>query len=467
MISKLPPLDIPEEEPFRHDVLNRRESAEILTDFLSTIDQPFVLAVESSFGMGKTTFLHMWRTYLRQNQFPVLYFNAWETDFTGDPLISFIGEMAAQMKTMGGSESKTKEYLSKAKELAGALARRSVPAAIKIPSAELGDLEKLTEPTLGDLAAKMVQERIDNYERDKTTIKGFKDRLATFIKELSTDNEKVKNVIVLIDELDRCRPGYAVELLEKIKHIFNVPGLIFVLSIDRDQLAHSVRSLYGPGMNADGYLRRFIDLEYRLPQPLGEPFCKSLCKRFDLEPFFKTRTGESQYDRQQFTEYFSLLAGLLRLSLRVQEQIFTQLSIALRTVKANYFIYPPVFATLLALKASNLDLYRKLIEGWANAADVIDFLNSQPGGKQFFENNDRRNGIELEAYLIAATHSERDKDRLVSLYNAQATNATQERERQRAEQLAYFFSHFATRNKWGIISYLGKKIEIAERFVEP
>jgi hypothetical protein len=80
--------------------------------------------------MGKTTFLDMWRKYLQQKGFPVLFFNAWETDFTGDPLVSFIGEMAIQMESIGGNKSKANEYLSKAKDLAATRAPiRPVPHA--------------------------------------------------------------------------------------------------------------------------------------------------------------------------------------------------------------------------------------------------------------------------------------------------------------------------------------------------
>jgi hypothetical protein len=466
MISKVPALNIPDEEPFRHDALNRGESVEILTDLISTIEQPFVLAVESPFGMGKTTFLRMWRAYLRQKNLPVLYFNAWETDFTGDPLISFIGEMAGQIDSIGGTESKAKEYLSKAKDLAGTLAKKSLPLALKLATAGALDLDKLTETALADFAAKMAQERIDNYEADKTTIKGFKDRLAAFIKELSIDGTTT-NVIVLIDELDRCRPNYAVEFLEKIKHFFNVNGLIFVLCVDRDQLVHSIRSLYGIGMDADGYLRRFIDLEYRLPGPAGEAFCKSLYQRFSFDDFFKVRKGEVQNDDKHLIEFFSELAGIFDLSLRVQEQIFTQLSIVLRTVKTNYFIYPIVLSTLFALKASAPELYRRFIERRADVQDVIEFIKSRPGGNKLFANEENRFGMELEAHLMAATHSERDREHLIERYQANSKNEKlPKRDREAAEFMFYFFSNFATRSRYGILSYLAKKIEMAERFIQ-
>ena len=94
----------------------------------------------------------------------------------------------------------------------------------------------------------------------KKNIISFKNSLANFIEKSTED----KPVVFIIDELDRCRPNYAVEVLEQIKHLFSVPKIVFVLSIDKEQLGHAVRGVYGSEkLNADEYLRRFIDILYR------------------------------------------------------------------------------------------------------------------------------------------------------------------------------------------------------------
>src|SRR3989338_1346594 len=101
MRIKIPPLNIPENNPFAEDQLERKQSAEVLTQFISTIREPFVLAIDSPWGTGKTTFINMWLRFLKKEAFPCLYFNAWENDFTDDPLVSFIGEMKACLDTVG------------------------------------------------------------------------------------------------------------------------------------------------------------------------------------------------------------------------------------------------------------------------------------------------------------------------------------------------------------------------------
>ena len=70
----------------------------------------------------------------------------------------------------------------------------------------------------------------------------------------------------IIDELDRCRPTFAIELLERVKHIFDVPNIVFVFGINRAELVKSLESIYGE-IDAGTYLRRFFDMEFVLPEP--------------------------------------------------------------------------------------------------------------------------------------------------------------------------------------------------------
>ena len=64
-------------------------------------------------------------------------------------------------------------------------------------------------------------------------------------------------LVFVIDELDRCRPTFSIELLERVKHIFDVPGMVFVFGVNRNELCSSIKSIYGE-IDADVYLRRFL-----------------------------------------------------------------------------------------------------------------------------------------------------------------------------------------------------------------
>src|SRR5690606_38307585 len=93
---------------------------------------------------------------------------------------------------------------------------------------------------ISDVSPKHILENdIKNYKNKKDAIKEFKSVLESFIEQNAQDSEKNANIIFFVDELDRCRPNYAVKLLEIIKHLFTVPNIIFVLSIDKEQLGYA------------------------------------------------------------------------------------------------------------------------------------------------------------------------------------------------------------------------------------
>jgi hypothetical protein len=72
-------------------------------------------------------------------------------------------------------------------------------------------------------------------------------------------------LLVIVDELDRCRPDYAVSYLETIKHVFAIRGMVFVLSLDLEQFRHSVGALYGAGLEFKEYFRKFAHRTVALP----------------------------------------------------------------------------------------------------------------------------------------------------------------------------------------------------------
>lgn len=133
---------------------------------------------------------------------------------------------------------------------------------------------------------------------------------------------------------DRCRPLYAIELLERIKHIFGIDGLIFVLSIDKTQLAESIKSQYG-NIDAQTYLRRFIDMEYNLQNPSLDNFCLYLYYDvYKLHDVMKTKNIEHIRDDLDMLKY---LIKILRMSLRDVEQLFTRLTIIYKTINPRLF----------------------------------------------------------------------------------------------------------------------------------
>lgn len=187
--------------------------------------------------------------------------------------------------------------------------------------------------------------KIEQYEAKQKLINDFRNTLCEKIK----DNK----LFIFVDELERCRPTYAVEVLETIKHIFDIPNVIFILGIDRTQLKHTISALYGSDMDSEGYLKRFVDLELHLPKPNRKAFCKVLMNKFGIK-------NQKAYDANSiingwncYCDYFSILADGYNLSLREISQCFTDIAIIQKVVPDNYLKMSPILALLMVLKHKN------------------------------------------------------------------------------------------------------------------
>jgi hypothetical protein len=146
---------------------------------------------------------------------------------------------------------------------------------------------------------------------------------------ISSDSEGKleKPMFVFIDELDRCRPTYAIELLETVKHLFDIPGLIFVIATDTEQLQHSIKAVYGEGFDSNKYLYRFFDRTFTLKQPDLEKFIKSLKIYNDqlLPVLLSSCDGLVSSDKDTSLNNLAVIARSFNFDLRTTSQWLNQL----------------------------------------------------------------------------------------------------------------------------------------------
>jgi hypothetical protein len=137
-----------------------------------------------------------------------------------------------------------------------------------------------------DFIGKLIEDRIASYKEEVKSIDSFKNILKDLASEISQNSNKP--LIVIVDELDRCKPTFAVTLVEKIKHLF----IVFVLVMHKAQLEESIRCVCGQNIDARTYLQKFLTIECILQKNLEmygtndyQGYCQRLYKLHDLQEF--------------------------------------------------------------------------------------------------------------------------------------------------------------------------------------
>ena len=336
-LSKNEFADTPEDDPWKNDVLERKAVAEYLTPVIGSIRQPFVVSLHSPYGTGKTFFLSAWKQHLENEGYVVAMFNAWETDFSQDALSAFLSALKQQF---GGSEENpaNKKILDLAKSAAGFVGKRGIPLLIKAlvkrsigeeGEAELKSVLDLSEDDLAQFAGALASEALSDQQAAEQSMVDFKTGLAELVQDaVSVKEGDRKKLIIMVDELDRCRPTYAIQVLEYIKHFFSVEDIVFVVAIDDAQLMSAVESVYGGSFNSEGYLRKFFDWRFDLPPPSPVSYSRFLTDKFGLRELFDK--GQRQKSMGYFQEVFGAFSAALELTLRDQERAMSEIALALR-----------------------------------------------------------------------------------------------------------------------------------------
>lgn len=361
-------IEVPEDNPFKHDLLGREKPVEILTHLIGSVEGPCVLAIDAAWGTGKTTFIRMWSQYLRNKNFPVIEFNAWENDFAGDPFVALSAEL-----TDGFREYVDESLAEKMQNVASEVLQWIVPGAIRgiTASTPLGGL--------GEIFASYAEERLAKYQATKDSVKAFKKSLKEIACELMKprDGQPGRPLVVIIDELDRCRPSYAVELLEVAKHLFAVDNIIFVLAVNRSQLARSIKALYGSDFDAEGYLRRFFDLDFQLPDPDRKAFINALLDATQIKQYLSTRDmTESAH------KLLAVFFDVPSLSLRRVAQAIHRLSLVFASVPSDQqsdFALMAVVA--LIMRTFDFDQYHKFVNGELSDEEMVNIVFNWPGAE--------------------------------------------------------------------------------------
>ncbi|WP_018306841.1 KAP family P-loop NTPase fold protein [Desulfitobacterium hafniense] len=360
------------------DLINRNKDVLRFKTLLDNIDDSCSIALDGKWGSGKTFFVKQLKTILeaynpsfkdaatdnytriksRMEAYKVhgdespnfrpqvaVYYDSWANDNDIDPILSIIYEMIQSVNS-DFSFKKGKSCLQIAGTIAEFFTGRKITSLIDLAKAE-------------DPFAKLKEQ------------KNIHTLISEFLESLLA--EQGNRLVVFVDELDRCKPSYAVQLLERIKHYFSNDLVTFVFSVNLDQLQHTVKRYYGNDFDACRYLDRFFDLRISLPpadltryyQEIGlnngsyvyEDVCKAVIKN-------------NHFELREITKYYRLAKIAAYKPTHSNSHHF-----GFADERAFKFCLLCVVPIMIGTKISNSERYNAFVQG-KDSSPLIEVMGS-------------------------------------------------------------------------------------------
>jgi hypothetical protein len=244
------------------DIFEARETGERLANMVGNLEGHSVIVFDGPWGTGKSVFVQQWAGLLRQRGHPVVYFDAFAHDHLDDAFFPLFGALL-HAKGTGDPPlaSARRRLIEKATPLVRALP--SLLTDIGIRAATAGNLKtkdireavEASEAQSIDPAQAMIDEHLTQMGDHVACVQRFRQELESAVSALGNNKEKPP-LVFIVDELDRCRPAYALRVLERMKHVFSANGVCFVLVTHLTELTAMVKRTYGL-VDPAAYLEQF------------------------------------------------------------------------------------------------------------------------------------------------------------------------------------------------------------------
>jgi len=388
---------------YPEDKLDRAKYATFLTKLLASqgFDESreeghqkhnYVLNLNAEWGAGKTYFLKRWSEDLKKH-FPVVYVDAWKKDYSDDPLMTVIASIIEQLRDQAGKNKDDPQFkvprklIGLLKAAAPGIGRSLFKRFAGIDPVEVMNADE-GQNTLGAVkdsngepivdengqpldmsfaASEAVKYLIDEHDAKSSAIESLKQSVSEWVKAVVGIEGKKLPAFIFIDELDRCRPSYAVEMLETIKHIFDIEGVVFVVATDTEQLQHAVKAVYGLNFNANVYLSRFFNSRYSLKAPNLENFLEVHSDAGKLSGNYfrdlKLEVLPFNEDPQVTLRNISVLLNAFEVSARTAIQIADRVVATISNMPQNSKVDILMLTTLLCIKEKDTDLFDEIVSG--------------------------------------------------------------------------------------------------------
>lgn len=365
----LPEVDYSKGFSSDNDIFNRKRLSIQLENMIrNSDDENLVIAINDSWGNGKTTFLKMWKSEIEsRNEFQVVYFDAFQNDFQNDPFVA----ISASIYGMIDKPELKERYLKATKEIGKVLLKTT--AKIGISLLTLGTAKGTLLEDVSDDINEAINSPIESFIEEKLKDSESEDQALQHFQDTLYEVAKDKKLIFIIDELDRARPNYSLELLERVKHVFNTKNIYFVLAVNKEQYKSIIKKTYGE-IDSETYLSKFIHFWFSLPQLNGQNYTQHTLEKYLT--YIDKNLKERDVDYKTSIDNLAYLLRANNCSLRDAERCYSLLLLLNSTIQGGYkWEYQVGLAIMIYLKIKNDVIFKKIEQQKISINELLLELN--------------------------------------------------------------------------------------------
>lgn len=351
---------------FSDDALGRSRFANNLSKHITKI-KTGVVAIDGAWGSGKSWFGERLKKQLEGDDIKCVWIDTFDADWHDDPALSLLSSISEQLP-----EDKRSKFVEAVAPLAGkamvAIGKaglRVVGNFVGIDADTVNEISDITKDAGDEYIKKRLQELADR----KRSLQSLKDLLAKAVDDCGG------KVVVFVDELDRCSPAYAIRFLERIKHLFAIDGVVYVLLWNRAQIQNAVRVFYGQETDGQMYLDRFVDYPLHLPNHHLDNRVETMGLLVEAE--VKSLSGNEQVQLHDAARLIGAFADVLSLTAREVKHVCNWWVMSSTRTHEVFELW------LLCIKVKYPDLYKSLriesVDAHQKATEILTAVgSSQP-----------------------------------------------------------------------------------------
>ncbi|WP_238049667.1 KAP family NTPase [Psychrobacter sp. Ps7] len=359
------------------DEFQRKNIAEKAIKLLKSNIDISPMVIDGSWGTGKTEFCHKLINLMKQDDtHNIIYIDAFKADHVDEPLMTVLAEIIKILPEGPRRKAFINRVLPAVRYTLKTVAKAGVSHLLRQDFADVAnDFDEVIQKTADDSIDKAAELILKDHVEAEKSLK----TLQTALTAIASQDP----IIIFIDELDRCRPNFAVDMLEIIKHTFDVEGVSFVLVTNTQQLRASINHCYGQAVDAQRYLDKFIKFRFELSPHSQRHMTNPVLA---ANAYFYQLIGEKGFlsssllSNTLLKKFIAKFIGHQGLSLREIETLVLHIEVVQVLSNSNRFIPDEYIGySLLRLVGVMLvcfrpDILREIRKGVVDADLLGDFL---------------------------------------------------------------------------------------------